>query len=342
MEHLLIRRHYSRNTLFLLFLFTCAAVTLLYWNLDFINDIYFRNQHTPTGLLINGTITILFLLGMFKISASLLHYAAEEKALYRFIRNLDEKEKDPLRRVPLQSLIAKRFSAMELLHKAKTPINQSILASTLVASESTRNSLARFISNILILTGVFGTVVSLSLALLGASDMLEGSVNVGGMGLIIHGMSTALSTTITAIVCYLFFGFFLLKLNDVQTNLISAVEQVTNNNLVPRFQVQTENVLYEFVELLQSLQLLVRQMEMSQATVGDLEKRLNFMFEEQGAKDTRVAEELNAIKYTLQHGLENRLGLFFDDNSQQAAKYVEELADIKALLIDGFRLREPK
>jgi hypothetical protein len=84
------------------------------------------------------------------------------------------------------------------------------------------------------------------------------------MGMVIHGMSTALSTTITAIVCYVFFGYIYQRLTDAQTNVISAVEQVTTTYLMPRFQVQTDNVLYEFTGLIRSLQGLVDQLQESQ------------------------------------------------------------------------------
>lgn len=341
MEHLLIRRHHSRNTLFLVFIFGIATAGLVLWNLDFINAVYFRDQLTPTGQLINGAIAGLFFVGMAKIVTTLLHYIREENALAHFIANMDEgPAEEPLSGINESSLISHRYHTMKALHQAKTPINHSALASTLVAAESTRNSVPRFIGNILILTGVFGTIVSLSLALLGASDMLEGSVNVGGMGIVIHGMSTALSTTITAIVCYLFFGFFMLKLNDVQTNLVSGIEQVTTLYLVPRFEIKTENILFEFNELLQVLQLLIRQMERSQTIVNDLENQLNVVFEDQGARATRMADELSAIKHTLQDGVEKRIGHFFDQNSKHSADMSEELGKIKGLLKHGFRLSD--
>jgi hypothetical protein len=102
------------------------------------------------------------------------------------------------------------------------------------------------------------------MALIGASDVLENAISATGMGMVIHGMSTALSTTITAIVCYVFFGYIYQRLTDAQTNVISAVEQVTTTYLMPRFQVQTDNVLYEFTGLIRSLQGLVDQLQESQ------------------------------------------------------------------------------
>ena len=79
--------------------------------------------------------------------------------------------------------------------------------------------------------------------------------------MVVHGMSTALSTTITAIACYVYFGYFFLKLTDVQTNLISAVEQLTGNHFMPRFHIQTETVLHQFADLIRSPQELLGQMK---------------------------------------------------------------------------------
>jgi hypothetical protein len=265
LETINLRRHYSRNTLFRMIVLATLVAVLAVWKFDLINTVYFKDQLTQLGLVINGAILALFAAGLLRITGILLIYVREEAALARFVRNVEKRpESDPLKGVGTTSLIARRYATMRHLHEARTPINQNALASTLVASESTRNGLPRFINNILILTGVFGTIVSLSMALIGASDVLENAISATGMGMVIHGMSTALSTTITAIVCYVFFGYIYQRLTDAQTNVISAVEQVTTTYLMPRFQVQTDNVLYEFTGLIRSLQGLVDQLQESQ------------------------------------------------------------------------------
>ncbi len=297
-----LHRNFSRNVLIRMILLSAVIAALMAWKYDFINQVYFRDQLTSTGLIINGTIVGLFAIGILRMITIFLHYASEENALIRFLRNLREGEQDPLKRIPKKAIIANRYRTMQGLFKANCPINHGSLASTLVANESTRNSLPKFINNILILTGVFGTIVSLSIALIGASDLLATSVNVGGMGMVVHGMSTALSTTITAIVCFIFFGYFNLKLGDVQTNLISAVEQVTVNELLPRFQVQTDSALYEFTGLVRSLQGLVSQMKSAQDGFEAVEQRVLATLQSYQEQSAGLHEDMAEIKHILKAG----------------------------------------
>ena len=174
--------------------------------------------------------------------------------------------------------------------------------------------------NTLILTGVFGTIISLSIALLGASDLLEDTADISGMGLVIHGMSTALSTTITAILCYLFFGYFYMKLTDVQTNLISGIEQITANRLMPRFQVQTESVLFEFTGMLRSLQSLMGQMETTQKTVHNLAMEMRNAQSNMTQLESTISDALNELYEEKIHPVS------------------QELVQIRQLLKQGFRL----
>jgi hypothetical protein len=297
-----LRRNFSRNILIRMVLLSLIIAALMVWRFEFINQVYFRDQLTSTGLIINGGIVSLFAIGILRMIAIFLHYMREENALVRFLRNLREGHRDPLNKIPPKSIIAIRFRTMQGLYKANCPINHGSLASTLLATESTRNSLPRFINNILILTGVFGTIVSLSIALIGASDLLETSINVGGMGMVVHGMSTALSTTITAIVCFIFFGYFHLKLTDVQTNLVSAVEQVTVNELIPRFQVQADSALYEFTGLVRSLQELVTQMFQTQKSLQGLEQNILDTLQRYEAKTGSLSSDLADLKHLLKQG----------------------------------------
>ena len=101
-----------------------------------------------------------------------------------------------------------------------------------------------------------------------------------------------MSTTITAIICDGFGGYFYQRLTDAQTNLISGIEQVTTTYLMPRFQVQTDNVLYEFTGLIRSLQGLVDQMQKTQlgfeATQDQLADTLAMFRDKVGRLDERL------------------------------------------------------
>ncbi len=306
MQIITFRSHFSRNTLLLMLVLAAVAASISIWKFDLIQTVYFKDQLTATGWIINGSIVALFLAGITRIIAIFLSYSREETATARFIRNQEEDIENPLDQVPQNSIIARRYLVMERLFNSSSPINQGALAATLLANESTRASLPKYISNILILTGVFGTIVSLSLALLGASDLLENAVDVGGMGLVIHGMSTALSTTITAIICYLFFGYFYLKLTDAQTNLLSAIEQVTTTYLAPMFVVEQETTLYEFTGLVRSLQSLVKQMQVSQKIVTKAETRLLTAVDEYQKQLTESNKDMAAIINLLKRGFRLR------------------------------------
>jgi len=307
LESINLRRHYSRNTLFRMLLLAALAAGIGVWKYDLINAVYFKDQLTQMGLVINGSILVLFLLGLLRTVGILVSYMREEAALTRFVRNLEKRQdSEPIKGVNTGSMIARRYATLRRLHEARTPINQNALAATLVASESTRNGLPRFINNILILSGVFGTIVSLSMALIGASDVLENAISATGMGLVIHGMSTALSTTITAIICYVFFGYFFQRLTDAQTNLISGIEQVTTTYLMPKFQVQTDNVLYEFTGLIRSLQGLVDQLQKSQLGFEATQDQLADTLEMYREKVDGIDERLDTVVHHLRLGFRLR------------------------------------
>lgn len=304
------KSNYSFNILLRLIIVSALLVVLMIYNIDYLQNVYFKNQLTNTGFLINGFIIGLFLLGMAKLIAALFYYWREERSVGKFIINLHREVRNPLESISEKSLIYHRYSAMHSIYQKRAAINQNALAATMVASESTRLSLPKFVSNILILTGVFGTIISLSIALLGASSLMEDN-GIGGMVQVIHGMSTALSTTTTAIVCYVFFGYFYLKLTDVQTNLFSAIEQISTQYLMPRFSHKSEDMIHQLTELIDLLRDTVSNMQLSQKQYLNIASNVNQITSQYDERIHGMSGDIAEIKELL------RLGFRLPDNKSE-------------------------
>jgi len=294
--------NYSRSVLFQFLMLSIVLAFLLLLNHEFLLNFYIKNQATNTGYIVNGSILGLFLLGISRIILLLLRYSREENALSRFIRNIENEELLPTDRINKKSLIYNRYTSVLEISKHNVAVNHSALASTLVATESTRLSLPRFISNILILTGVFGTIISLSIALLGASDIIDSADGISGMSIVIHGMSTALSTTSTAIICYLFFGYFYMKLTDVQTELLSGIEQATALYIMPRFTYQTDSMLHEVGNLVKALHEAARVMSSTQVDFAEAGRSLNALTGNNAESLLRLSADIEEIKSLLRDG----------------------------------------
>lgn len=292
----------SQRVLMRMLVAAVALAVLVVLNLDLIESIYFTNQITSTGYAVNGVIVALFILGMLKIVSILMTFTREERALGAFMANIQTRHPELTDGVARESLIHQRYDAMLLMHYQRAPIDHGALAATLVANESTRIGVPRYVNNILILTGVFGTIIALSIALLGASNLLQESEDISSMGLIVHGMSTALSTTITAIVAYLLFGYFYLKLCDVQTKLIGTVEEVTALHLMPRFQTQPENMVNDVTDLVQALRQIVENMQLAQRNQQQLEEQVGELVEGQAYYLATIASRLTSMRKLLREG----------------------------------------
>lgn len=284
-------------------------IVTIMMNLDFLTLFYLANQQTNTGIILNSIISGILVFGMLNLLFLLLRYRREEYAIAGFVENVEAIRKNPIEGLDAHCLIAKRYATMKSINNVHGEINHNALAAMLTADEGTRLGVVRFINNILILTGVFGTIVSLSIALLGASDLIESAATgLDGMGLVIHGMSTALSTTITAIVSYVIFGYFYLRVRDVQTHMISGIEHLTSVFLIPVFVKRSEDLLNQMGGLIKGLiratEKMIQTQETYQSSASTLEQSIN-------------------------------------SNKQQTDKLTSDISEIKQLLRDGFRLPGP-
>lgn len=296
------RSNFSRRMLIRLIVLGAIVVMVLLANYQFINDLYLKNQQTPVGLFVNGGILLVFLLGLVKIVTTLSYYMQEEVALSRFVRQFSSDPEKLMKGVSPKSVIARRHNTIQKLSEQHARINHSALAATLKANEHTRTSFTRYVSNILILTGVFGTIVSLSVALMGASHLLDSAQDSSSMGLMIHGMSTALSTTITAILCYLFYGYFYLKLSDAQTYFLSGVEEVTAVYLLPEYSHDSESMLDEVAGLIHGLREAARGMRDIQQEYAEAGNRLHGITVQLTQQMSGMTTSIDGIKELLREG----------------------------------------
>ncbi len=272
-------------------------------NLDFLKGFYLGNQQTNTGIILNGIIAGILLFGLLNLLWLLIRYRREESALAGFVENIESIRKDPTEGLNAHSLIVKRFATMQSINLAHGEINHNALAAMLTADESTRLGVVRYINNILILTGVFGTIVSLSIALIGASDLIESAgAGLNGMGLVIHGMSTALSTTITAIVSYILFGYFYLRVRDVQTHLISGIEHLTSVYLIPKFVKRGEDIINQMSGLIKGIIRATEKMNETQDIYLASANKLNQSINSNQPRMDKLSEDISVIKKLLRQG----------------------------------------
>lgn len=298
------------HRILLQFLVTFILVTVaIILNLEFLRNFYLENQQTNTGIILNSIIAGIFAFGMSNLLWLLLRYRREESAVAGFVENVEAIRKDPTDELNTHSLIVKRYATMKSINTAHGEINHNALAAMLTADEGTKLGVVRFINNILILTGVFGTIVSLSIALIGASDLIDSAATgLTGMGLVIHGMSTALSTTITAIVSYVIFGYFYLRVRDVQTHLISGIEHLTSVFLIPKFVKRGEDIVNQMSGLIKGI--------------------------------IRATEKMNETQ-DIYLASAKTLHESINSNKQQMEDLTDDISQIKQLLREGFRLPTP-
>lgn len=294
-------QRYARKILTQFLVLAAAIIVVVIWQQDFLYAVYAENQVTQVGLFINGGIGLLFFAGIYQIVREFRRLESEETALNQTLSNLENK-RAALEGVRAESLIANRYETLVDLHQQHAVINHSALAATVVALESSRVSFPKFVHNVLILTGVFGTVVSLSIALLGASDVIVSTTETDGLGMIIHGMSTALSTTMTAIFAYLFFGYFYLRLMDAQTHVVSSLESSTTRILLPMFQIEPEKAAEQLSQIVKTAAALVERLDQSQASYAEVAADLRNLFVSYRDEMQRNSDGLTKMTKVLREG----------------------------------------
>ena len=294
---------------------TLTAIAV--WHVDLFRKIYLIDSKT---IVLNGFILLLFFTGLIQLIRAVAHLSQEESQVERFVH-----DKETRRFLPEDllstSLIGRRFNTIRSLYERKVPINHGAIAAITVAEESRHLSYPKFVNNVLILTGVFGTIVSLIYALIGATAILQTNAAGEGIGVMLLGMNTALNTTATAIVCFFLFTFFYQRLTDLETYVLSRVEQAVLVHIIPEFAFDTEAVNYKTERLVAELQLLVEEMKTGSDFIRESLAGLN-------KYNRAYLAKLAAL--TVRQ----------DNQVEQTQKVLGQLIKIETVLKDGFRLKE--
>lgn len=299
-------------TLFQVIILLAGLAAIVWFYRDFVLEFFQLTQSNHLGLILNGLIILLFLLGLWRIMRLLFAYAREQSMLEKFLGRVRDKVANPTYKLPADALVVRRYQAVQMLRQQSAEIDQGALANATTAEQFSRFTLVRFVNNILILSGVFGTIVSLSVALIGAAGLLDSPENLEKMGAIIGGMSTALSTTITAIVCYVFYSYFHLRLQDASTQMLANLEEATTLYIMPSFRSIEGNILHD-------VSILTDELRRAAESIGTVQDRF-----------LNAGERLQLAVDDMQR----HMGRMSDSN--------EELRLIRQSLREGFRLSESR
>jgi hypothetical protein len=246
------------NMLIILIVVFGSLTVALFWKFELVREIYLVDDKT---IILNGIIFLLFFMGIIHLIRSFVHYSFEEKQIRTFVSDKELGNEDFIENILTESIIAKRYFTVKDLYERQVPIHHGAISSIMIAEESLYQSFPKFVNNVLILTGVFGTIVSLIFALVGASSVLQTALPGAGMGVMLSGMNTALTTTATAIVCYFLFTYFFQRLTDVQTYVFGKVEEAVLIHIVPEFAFDSEAVTYKTELLVKEMRDLVEELK---------------------------------------------------------------------------------
>ncbi|MBU2500347.1 hypothetical protein KJ682_03350 [bacterium] len=295
-----------------------STVGVLLWKLDAVTSGLFND---PRPLILNGAILVLFLLGIVQLYRGLGYYERQERQITEFTRRraAGEASTQVLAGFDDPSLLRERHDTIKELFAGGGPVDHGAISAIMLAGESQRLSFPRFVNNVLILTGVFGTVSSLIFALVGATDVLQAAVPGSGMGLLLLGMNTALTTTATAIVCYFFFTYFFARFTDLQTWIVGRLERAALLYLVPDFAYEADTVNRQAKLLVEDVRDLVTEIRGGlagiQAAVAGLDE---------SARARQQQEQERLVRQDIQ--------------AEKLDQALAQLTELRRVLVEGFRL----
>lgn len=302
-----------RRTIALMIVFIVVIITLTAWQWQNLQHFVQLTHLQWWGIGLVLLIIIIFLLGYLRMMIMLEYYFQEQREVMQITKLLNNVENENIEtQLSPNSLICQRLKTVKLIASQKGKINQSTLAAIVSAEQSSRFTLIRYVQNTLILSGVLGTVLSLSVVLTNSAALLNAQADMNPLIGVVGGMSTALLTTVTAIVLFMIYAYFHMKLQDLRMRFLASLEEVTTLYFLPRYQGLS-------VQAHELTTIAAKQMQTSMQSVI------------QGAQT--VAEmEIKILN------ISNSLQQLLNDLQQNTGQSKNQLQEIAKLVRTGFRL----
>ena len=285
-----------------------ALVCLIIVNFGFVKSFYFSPNMPTIGHVVNGVIVTLTLLAVGRIAVMLWRLEAEERALMGFAAHLKAAPAGSNELAPLtaginkETMIARRVAQIQIVTAQRAQPDQGALAALLLGEEQGTLSFFKFVNSVLILIGMLGTIMALAIALTGASSLIETLVDLKGMGVVVQGLSVALTTTFTALLCYLIHRYLFGLLVDSKMALIQAVERITALYLIPMFNVSEESLVRKYASLVDECAALLGKMKETQQVVQSCQDEVKKGIDRQLVGMDLASAGLERIEVTLKQG----------------------------------------
>ena len=142
----------------------------------------------------------------------------------------------------------------------------------------------------------------MSLALVGASELLSFPQNGGGVSLVIRGMATALSTTMTAIAAYLVLTLIFSRLAASQSSVCQQIELLTLRRLLPLVSRQGGNLVHALALRLKDLNEVATALAEVQDRLTSHLEALRHERHVQNEHGRKLMEALQSVDQTLRKG----------------------------------------
>lgn len=122
------------------------------------------------------------------------------------------------------------------------------------------------------------------------------------MGMIIGGMSSALSTTMTAIVCFVVYAYFYLRLNNARAQLLNGIEGMTSIHLLPNVLHSEESLIRHVADLTVALNKSADRLNDMQQHFIAAANQLSGAVVKQGGNEGVTEESIQELKDLLREG----------------------------------------